>query len=298
MFSIVIPVFNKVGTLARCLDSVLAQAGDDVDVVAVDDGSTDGSRDLLRAYAQSHGVRLFWRDAPGPGGYAARNLGARQAHGEWLLFLDADDYVAPDHLATFHEAIGGHGKPLDLIVSGHTKVSGLREERAWMPPSPGFLSQSQILRQLAQSDFIHMNSVCVRRSRFVSMGGFPDGRFRRGGDVYTWVRLVLSVEGLYHTARATSYWVQDSSEVTRNPANLTGLHPLCVLADEVAGEGVSVSTMDHVRAIAARKSLAWAVEKKRQGLGYWTDVRWAWHRSLLLRKLPTFIYLSLPGRFL
>lgn len=198
-FSIIIPVYNKSGTLQRCLSSIISQVGDDTEILAVDDGSTDGSLELLEAAEGAHGVRVLRRDTPGPGGYAARNLGAREARGEWLLFLDADDYVAPDHLEGFREVIEARGRWLDLIVSGHTKVAGRSRSASWLPAAAGFMGQDQVLSQLSISDFMHMNSVCVRRDRFLAMGGFPAGRFRRGGDVYTWVRLVLSVPGLYHT---------------------------------------------------------------------------------------------------
>lgn len=96
--SIIVPVYNAETTLRRCIDSLLAQTFADFELIAVDDGSSDGSREVVGGYAaRDPRVRLL---TPGHGGVsAARNCGIETAQGKWLTFVDADDYVAPDYLA-------------------------------------------------------------------------------------------------------------------------------------------------------------------------------------------------------
>lgn len=96
--SVVIPVYNIAAHLRQCLDSVLAQTLREIEVICVDDGSTDESPAILRDYAQKDGrLRVITQANAGPG--VARNTGMDQATGEYLIFLDSDDWFEPDFLA-------------------------------------------------------------------------------------------------------------------------------------------------------------------------------------------------------
>lgn len=101
--SVIIPVYNVKLYLRQCLDSVLAQNLDGIEIVCVDDGSSDGSADILREYAAKHGnVSVVWQDNKGAG--TARNEGIAVAKGEYAFFCDADDYLAPDLLGNLYSA--------------------------------------------------------------------------------------------------------------------------------------------------------------------------------------------------
>ncbi len=103
-FSVVIPVYNKLPHLERSINSVLEQTYTDFELLLIDDASTDGSSDKLEEFV-GNDIRLFTRNEPGPGGYAARNLGIKEARGEWIAFLDADDTWYPDHLEKLKKLI-------------------------------------------------------------------------------------------------------------------------------------------------------------------------------------------------
>ena len=92
--SIVIPVFNAGGSLRRCLESVLAQTRGDFEVICIDNGSTDGSLDVLEECA-AQDLRVTVLREPRPGVSCARNAGIEHARGRYLLFVDADDTVDP-----------------------------------------------------------------------------------------------------------------------------------------------------------------------------------------------------------
>lgn len=97
MISVIIPVYNAQRTLTRCIDSVLASAYGGFEILLVNDGSTDESLAICSAYAERDSrIRLVTQENQGVS--AARNRGLREAKGEWVVFLDADDFISDDFL--------------------------------------------------------------------------------------------------------------------------------------------------------------------------------------------------------
>lgn len=129
--SVVIPVYNVEPYLRECLDSVLNQTFKDIEVICVDDGSTDGSVSVLNEYADKDGrVKVVTAEHKNAG--AARNIGYGLSKGKYLLFLDADDVFAPNMIQVMRDALVSHqadvancskqdflsGKPLPELASG------------------------------------------------------------------------------------------------------------------------------------------------------------------------------------
>lgn len=110
MVSVIIPVYNKEQYLERCLDSVLSQTFRDLEVLLIDDGSTDQSASICESYARKDPrVRVIRRENGGAS--AARNTGIEEAQGEYIGFVDADDWIEAEMYAMlvhcFEEADGG-----------------------------------------------------------------------------------------------------------------------------------------------------------------------------------------------
>jgi CDP-glycerol glycerophosphotransferase len=96
LLSVVVPVHNEERHVETALRSILGQPHGAVEVIVVDDGSTDGSWDVVSRLAKADGrVRLIQQEHAGPG--AARNAGSKAARGEFITFLDSDCVVEPDH---------------------------------------------------------------------------------------------------------------------------------------------------------------------------------------------------------
>ena len=112
MISVVIPLYNKEASIAQSLKSVLSQEYDDFEVVIVDDGSTDGSVGVVEAINDPR-IRLIKQENGGPS--KARNTGVKNAKGEWILFLDADDELEPDALEYFAKNINKHNDTLSYL---------------------------------------------------------------------------------------------------------------------------------------------------------------------------------------
>src|SRR5690625_1627721 len=96
-FSVVIPVYNKELYVARAINSILNQSFKDFELIIVCDPSTDSSNSIVRKFSDRR-IKVFNRNKPGLGGYAARNLGIKNSSGQWISFLDADDEWYLDHL--------------------------------------------------------------------------------------------------------------------------------------------------------------------------------------------------------
>lgn len=93
--SVIVPVYNVAAELPRCLDSILAQTYTNIEIVAVDDGSSDASGEILDGYAQSYAnIRIIHKENGGV--TSARLCGAQEATGEWIGFVDGDDEIEPE----------------------------------------------------------------------------------------------------------------------------------------------------------------------------------------------------------
>lgn len=89
--SIIIPVYNSEKYIAKCIDSILSQHGAELEIIVVNDGSSDGTLSVLSGYKD----KILIKNIPNSGASAARNAGLESASGDFLMFLDSDDYLAP-----------------------------------------------------------------------------------------------------------------------------------------------------------------------------------------------------------
>ncbi|MEO8175445.1 MAG: glycosyltransferase family A protein [Sphingomicrobium sp.] len=192
-FSVVIPLYNKEPHVAEAIQSALDQSIAAREIIVVDDGSTDGSREIVERLRDPR-VKLLTRSPPGPGGYAARNLGIESAMGEWVAFLDADDYWHADHLQSLAEAVAGAGELAGGAFSRLEVVKG--SQRALAPVSSRYLdpgkpnSFANMLRAWLNTGTcpIWTSAAAFRRDVLLRAGLFPSGRTLRGGDKDLWLR--------------------------------------------------------------------------------------------------------------
>ncbi len=117
--SIIVPVYNSEKYLKKCLDSLVNQTLKDIEIIVVNDGSTDQSQSIIKKYAsQDKRVKLINKKNGGQA--SARNLGLAQAKGEYIIFIDSDDYAEEDMCEKMHQAIL---KGYDIAVSDYYIVS-------------------------------------------------------------------------------------------------------------------------------------------------------------------------------
>jgi succinoglycan biosynthesis protein ExoO len=237
-FSVVIPLYNKGPHVRRALDSALGQSLAPLEILVVDDNSSDDGLAIVEGYGDPR-IRVLKRKNPGPGGYAARNLAIHEAKGTWIAFLDADDEWRPGHLAALDAAIateGGSDLASDLVCafSGYNNV--YPDGRTATDPYTAKLGRAAP-RRLAFVDFlatwldlrdcpIWTSAAAFRRDTLIQCGLFPADRCRRGGDKDLWLRAmrhgsavaVPGVDAIYH---------RDSVNMVTRSAKTTGRHCLC-----------------------------------------------------------------------
>lgn len=195
-FSVVIPVYNKAPHIQRSITSVLSQRFSDFELLIIDDASTDGSLNEIKKFTDKR-IRLFQRDMPGPGGYAARNLGISHAKGEWIAFLDADDEWMPDHLERMAALIAEFPEVNVLGCGWKTsRNSIIKTDRYYknnQHKGNHLISLEAYLRHCIKSAK-PINSIvaCIRNNPSQLLPNlFPaNSGAKRGGDLHAWLRLM------------------------------------------------------------------------------------------------------------
>ena len=179
--SVVVPTHNRRRLLGEALRSALAQRGVGVEVVVVDDGSTDGTAEAVAAIGDPR-VRLLHHEHP-RGVASARNAGAAAAHGAWVAFLDDDDLWAPDKVARQLAASGRDG---GWVYAGAVEIDGAGRLRGGTPPPP----PDALLAGLTGRNPMPAGSsnVMVRAGLLADSGGF-DPALRHLADWDLWLRL-------------------------------------------------------------------------------------------------------------
>lgn len=117
-YSVIIPVYNSEKTLARCLNSLVTQNRKDVQIIVVNDGSTDSSEAIIRAFADRY-PQILYVPQPNGGVSTARNTGLDAAQGTYVTFVDSDDYVTSDYFEALDSA-----EDCDLLVFAHSVFGG------------------------------------------------------------------------------------------------------------------------------------------------------------------------------
>ena len=180
--SIVMPAYNAAATLGDALASVSRQTHPSWELIVVDDGSSDGTGELARSFADRD-PRIRVISQPNAGESGARNTGIAQARFDWLLFLDADDWIAPAHLERMAQAIAGD-PGLDAVHCRSVRVAadGVEVADTWTPPA------GDLFPILARRAAFPIHACIVRRSIVDAVGRF-DTTLRKSADWDLWQRI-------------------------------------------------------------------------------------------------------------
>jgi glycosyltransferase involved in cell wall biosynthesis len=176
--TVVIPAFNRVGTIRAAVESVLSQSYADLELLVVDDGSSDGTMDQL---AEIDDPRLRLLSNPhNMGVSAARNTGIRNARGVWVAFQDSDDEWMPRKLEKQMARIASLGPDCVGAYCGMTIVgspSTLRSEASserYYPDETLGLREGNILSALLRTSLISTQTLVARRDILTQIGGFDE----------------------------------------------------------------------------------------------------------------------------
>ncbi len=145
MVSIIIPVYNTSKYLRECVDSVLNQTYSDVEVLLIDDGSTDGSSEICDEYVkQDERIKCFHIENGGVS--RARNVGLKNVRGDYICFLDSDDYYAGSYVGSMIEAVKEQNA--DVVICNHYDVNEQGEFLYASDITEGYISKEVLYQKI------------------------------------------------------------------------------------------------------------------------------------------------------
>lgn len=204
MISVIVPVYNGKETLVRCAQSIRNQTCEDLEIILVDDGSTDGSGALCSALSREDArIRVIRKENGGVS--SARNRGIEAAKGEYVLFMDSDDYMEPVMAEKMLEGIGED----DIAICGfHHHYQGRDIIR--IPEVPGQSGEENFLSLYGQG-FLNMPWNKLYRREL--MGSF-DESLNLGEDLLFNLDYLRRADGISVVKEALCHYIQDDTGVS------------------------------------------------------------------------------------
>lgn len=238
--SVVIPVYNGEKYIQETLESVLGQSYPDVEVIVIDDGSTDGTLEILSGYGER--LRVFQQKNSGAA--AARNKGIQEASGKWVAFVDADDIWLPEklqkQLAACGEFVWSHTASVFIGGVNHGKLGS-----DFSTVHSGF-----VLKELVCGNFITTSTVLVDRKAILDAGGFDLG-LRSIQDWDLWIRIASKHQLGYLREAVTKYRVHPAS-ASRNTRKTLPNHLKVI--DHAFRKGGPAESLQYLKPVAVASS--------------------------------------------
>lgn len=256
--SVVIPTHNRAAYLPQAIESVLSQGYDDLEIVVVDDGSTDDTPAVMSRFANDLRIR-YVRKAK-TGAPDTRNFGIRQARGGWILWLDSDDLLMPGWLARLDAALLEN--PQADVYYGNLVVTDASGQPAKNLRYEDFAGQNlRLLSALLRANPLPLPGSLIRRTLLQEAGGF-DTAFPRAHDYELWTRLApvarfrhvnfMAVKWRWHDGNMSSGSVaRDLSYDSEIVKRLLKRHPLKEFFPDLDWENWPQAQTQAVHEIAA-----------------------------------------------
>lgn len=219
--TVVVPLYQMGHAIERTVASALAQTHPPVEVIVVDDGSTDDGPDRVQT-SFGDAVRLLRQANAGAG--PARNHGAREARTRWVAFLDADDLWLPDHLEALAGAVRAF--PDHRVFASRSRTVAERDAVAGRVPEDAAQARAASAGRAPRViDYWHEakhkerpffpTTLLIDRDLLLEVGGF-DGRYRRGQDMELMARVALA-HPMVGTDRITAWYVRGPEPIPPSP---------------------------------------------------------------------------------
>ena len=229
--SVIIPTYNRARDLERCLDSLVAQTFKDFEVLVCDDGSTDDTSGVAQRYQGALNLSYHLEDNFG-GPARPRNLGLQMAKGDYVAFLDSDDWWCPDKL---NESVKALDAGCDVVYHPLYIVHSQKGRRHFRRTRNKQL-QSPVYNDLllCGNDLPH-SSVVTKRHLMISIGGFSEDRDLIAWEDYdAWLRLAQITERFCFLDKTLGYYWAGGGNITnplRTISNLKSFRERYLLAE-------------------------------------------------------------------
>ncbi len=207
IFSIITPTYNRAWCIERAMKSVLAQDFQDWEMIIVDDGSTDNTKDIVEEYLSDARIRYFYKENGGVG--SARNIGIENARGKYFIFLDSDDtFFTNDSLACIYKTVNENA---DILYFGFGTVDENGAKMSFMEGESIRAMLPDILRGIVSGEFLP----CVRADIFKNFENrFPEDV--NGGEGLLWWKIMRNNSGAFFSFPARTYFLDASNSIVRS----------------------------------------------------------------------------------
>lgn len=212
--SVIIPVYNGERYLANALDSIEIQHDDQIEVIAVDDGSSDASVDILRSYERRLPLQIHC--LPRSGNWVANtNIGLSMARGNYVSMLHQDDLWLPGRLDWIREMIAICGDPELLLHQAQFIDAAGVSVGSWRCPLPPYiaLDADQVLERLLVQNFIALPTATFKREMAADLGGLDEDLWYTA-DWDLWLKIAARGITRYLPETLASYRVHDQAQTT------------------------------------------------------------------------------------
>ena len=214
--SIIVPVYNIIEYLPRCVESLRKQTYDKIEILLVDDGSTDGTSALCDALAaEDVRIRVFHKQNGGSS--SARNLGIQEATGEYLGFVDSDDYVTNDYIDTLVREVD----TAQLVCAEYFLVNENREEchkSELSSTDKKIMSANEAINMLQKQDAFqgYLWNKIFLRDIIINENIWFDSRIKIWEDMLFCLKYLMKIETVCYVGKPIYYYVQRSSSAMNN----------------------------------------------------------------------------------
>ncbi|MFH1985710.1 MAG: glycosyltransferase [Pseudomonadota bacterium] len=205
--SVVIPTYNCEKFLQKAINSVLSQTYSNIEIIVVDDGSTDNTKEMVNNI-ESNILRYYYQDNSGPG--SARNHGIEKALGSYISFLDADDYFHPENIE-YKINIFENNPNIEWLFSDVVFVDTVGNEICLGSEyfkndyTSNKFKEKKIFKALLESgNFINTSGIIVRRNCFKNIGMFDENQLLHQ-DYLQWLRLSYAYPNFIYIKKPLSY---------------------------------------------------------------------------------------------
>jgi glycosyltransferase involved in cell wall biosynthesis len=246
------PAYNTAPMIGAAIASVVAQTRSDFELLVVDDGSTDGTRDVVRRFAADPRVELIVSGPKGGPG-AARNLAIARARGRYVSMLDSDDLWMPTYLETVGDALDANpaaGLACALSWTLDDPPGLLRRAAHGSRGSPEVLEAGAFLDRLARRNFVVNSTVTLRRSLAVELGGC-NSALPAAVDFDLWLRVAAAGHGAVLLREPLAVYRVRRGSIQNEPANELRAHE--AIRDVYRSVAEEWPVPDTVRAVARER---------------------------------------------
>jgi glycosyltransferase involved in cell wall biosynthesis len=216
MFSIVIPTYNRSNNLSKAIKSILSQTYTNFEIIIIDDGSTDETASVIKSFGDPRIIYKYIENYGGPA--RPRNIGITLAKGEWVCFLDDDDWWASEKLEVCARYLNDQ---VDLLYHDleiiYVKPSRFKRKitKSWQVKSP------VVFDLLLKGNAISNSSVIVRKGLLIKINGFNESREIISAEDYNaWIKIAQYSDNFLYLDQKLGYYLDQSFSISKRDMSI------------------------------------------------------------------------------